>query len=33
MRGFRKASQEGVMQSETFCSNVETLCAYLRSLQ
>lgn len=29
MRGFRKASQEGVMQSETFAANVETLCRFL----
>ena len=30
MRGFRKASQEGVMQSETFIRNVTTLCQFIR---
>ena len=30
MRGFRKASQEGVMQSETFVANVEALCSFLK---
>lgn len=29
MRGFRKASPEGVMQSETFAANVEALCRFL----
>ena len=33
MRGFRKASQEGVMQSETFVANVQTLCRYLKFLR
>ncbi len=30
MRGFGKASPEGVYQSETFIANVATLCRYLR---
>jgi hypothetical protein len=30
MKGFRKASPEGVIQSETFIRNVETLCRFLR---
>ncbi len=30
MRGFKKASQEGVYQSETFIANVETLCRFLQ---
>ena len=29
MRGFRKASQEGVYQSDTFAGNILTLCEYL----
>lgn len=29
MKGFRKASQEGVYQSETFARNILTLCEYL----
>jgi hypothetical protein len=31
MRGFRKASPEGVYQSETFIANVSTLCRFLNS--
>jgi hypothetical protein len=30
MKGFRKASPEGVIQSETFNRNVDTLCRFLR---
>ncbi len=30
MKGFRKASPEGVIQSETFITNVRLLCAALR---
>lgn len=31
MRGYRKASPEGVIQSETFVANVEILCRYLNA--
>jgi hypothetical protein len=31
MKGFRKASPEGVIESATFINNVQTLCAYLRA--
>jgi PelA/Pel-15E family pectate lyase len=30
MKGFKKASPDGVIQSETFIKNVTALCAYLR---
>ncbi len=33
MKGFRKASQEGVIQSETFIANVGLLCDALRGAQ
>lgn len=32
MRGFNKASQEGVYQSETFVNNVDVLCDYLKAM-
>jgi PelA/Pel-15E family pectate lyase len=31
MKGFKKASPEGVIQSETFIKNTSTLCHYLRA--
>jgi hypothetical protein len=33
MRGYRKASQEGVYQSETFITNVTALCQYLARMK
>ena len=33
MKGFRKASPEGVIQSETFINNVKKLCQYVESFE